>query len=121
MQKREKPPVEVTAERLVVPVSGCGGAGVLAPCCHGEKGGDGFARKATQWGGFERSGAGRFVPRSSAQSNFCVTKGIIEACWHPAGVRVFFDRQPGVSLCSTSGYLLSSLPDEWLCFYQELV
>ena len=38
--------------------------------------------------------------------------GLIDACWHPSGVRVDYDRIPGVSLRSTPGYLLSSLRDE---------
>ena len=47
--------------------------------------------------------------------------GVIQACWHPAGVRVLFDRFPGVSLRSTPGYLLSSLRDEKPCFHSEMV
>ena len=47
--------------------------------------------------------------------------GIIRVYWHPAGVRVLFDRFPEVSLRSTPGYLLSSLRDEKPCFHSEMV
>jgi hypothetical protein len=47
--------------------------------------------------------------------------GLIDACWHPSGVRVFFDRILAVSPRSTPGYLLSSLRDEKTDFCVEMV
>ena len=53
--------------------------------------------------------------------HFQMISGLIDACWHPSGVRVFFDRIPGVLLRSTPGYLPSPLRDEKTDFHVETV